>query len=104
MMKSAYCYFRYFSPVNSFLSQCRKYRESLKGSLSGKITDKKTGEVLPGVNIYFPDLKTGTTTDTDGNYKIDNLPQTKVSIQLSYISYRTVLATVDLSALSCREF
>ena len=77
---------------------------SLKGSLSGKITDKKTGEALPGVNIYFPDLKTGTTTDIDGNYKIDNLPQTRVTIQLSYISYRTVLATVDLSAVTAMNF
>lgn len=77
---------------------------SLKGSLSGKITDKKTGEALPGVNIYFPDLKTGTTTDIDGNYKISNLPQTRVSLQLSYISYRTVLATVDLSAVTAMNF
>jgi iron complex outermembrane receptor protein len=81
-----------------------KRTESLKGSLSGKIRDKKTGEVLPGVNIYFPDLKTGTTTDKDGNYKIDNLPQTRVTIQLSYISYRTVLATVDLSAVTAMNF
>ncbi len=78
--------------------------ESLKGSLSGRITDKKTGEALPGVNIYFPDLKTGTTTDTDGNYKIDNLPLAKVVIQLSYISYRTVLETVDLSAVTAMNF
>jgi iron complex outermembrane receptor protein len=78
--------------------------ESLKGSLSGRITDKKTGDALPGVNIYFPDLKTGTTTNIDGNYKIDNLPQTRVTIQLSYISYRTVLATVDLSAVTAMNF
>ena len=77
---------------------------SLKGSLSGKITDKKTGDALPGVNIYFPDLKTGTTTDTDGNFTIDHLPQTRVTIQLSYISYRTVLATVDLSAVTAMNF
>jgi iron complex outermembrane recepter protein len=78
--------------------------ESLKGSLSGRITDKKTGDPLPGVNIYFPDLKTGTTTGIDGNFKIDNLPQTRVSIQLSYISYRTVLVTVDLSAVTSMNF
>jgi iron complex outermembrane receptor protein len=77
---------------------------SLKGSLSGKVTDKKTGDALPGVNIYFPDLKTGTTTGVDGNYRIDNLPQTRVAIQLSYISYRTLLVTVDLSAVSAMNF
>ena len=77
---------------------------SLKGSLSGKITDKKTGEALPGVNIYFPDLKTGTTSGIDGNFTIDNLPQTRVNLQLSYISYRTVLATVDLSKVTAMNF
>ncbi len=78
--------------------------ESLKGSLSGRITDKKTGEPLPGVNIYFPDLKTGTTTGTDGYFKIANLPQTRVTVQLSYISYRTVLATIDLSSVTTMNF
>jgi iron complex outermembrane recepter protein len=77
---------------------------SLKGSLSGRITDKKTGDALPGVNIYFPDLKTGTTTDANGNYKIDNLPQTRVAVQLSYISYRTVLATIDLSSVTIMNY
>jgi iron complex outermembrane receptor protein len=89
--------------ISSFFANAG-INESLKGSLSGKITDKKTGEPLPGVNIYFPDLKTGTTTDQDGNYKIGNLPQSKVTIQLSYISYRTVLATVDLSAETQMNF
>jgi iron complex outermembrane receptor protein len=77
---------------------------SLKGSLTGMITDKKTGEPLPGVNIYFPDLKTGTTTDADGKFKIDKLPQSRVIIQLSYISYRTLLVTVDLSAVTSMNF
>ncbi len=76
----------------------------LKGSLSGRITDKKTGDALPGVSIYFPDLKTGTTTDTSGNYKIANLPQTSVTIQLSYIGYRTILETVDLSSVTVMNF
>jgi iron complex outermembrane recepter protein len=78
--------------------------EPLKGSLSGRVTDKKTGEPLPGVNIYFPDLKTGTTTGTDGNYTIGNLPQTRVTVQLSYISYRTLLVTVDLSTVTSMNF
>jgi len=78
--------------------------ESLKGSLSGTVTDKKTGEALPGVNIYFPDLKNGTVTDQYGNYAIGNLPQIQVTIQLSYISYRTLLTSVDLSLVTTMNF
>ena len=34
-----------------------------KVTLSGKITDKATGEAVPGVYVYIPDLKTGAVTD-----------------------------------------
>ena len=44
--------------------------EPLKGggSLSGKVTDKRSGEALVGVAIFFPGLQTGTVTDADGKY------------------------------------
>jgi len=77
---------------------------SLKGTLTGKITDSKTGEPLPGVIIYFPDLKTGTISDQNGNYRIDNLPQARVNIQLSFISYRTIITSIDLSTASSLDF
>jgi iron complex outermembrane receptor protein len=45
--------------------------ENLSGSLTGKITDKKTGDLMPGVNVYLPDLKTGTISDKDGMNMIE---------------------------------
>jgi iron complex outermembrane recepter protein len=81
-----------------------KERIMPQGFLTGKITDKKTGEPLPGVIIYFPDLKIGTTSDTEGNYKITNLPLARVLVQISYISYRTLLETVDLSGVTILDF
>ena len=30
---------------------------SVQTTLSGRITDSVTGEALPGVSVYFPDLK-----------------------------------------------
>jgi iron complex outermembrane recepter protein len=78
--------------------------EPLQGSLTGKISDKKTGEPLPGVIIYFPDLKTGTISDKDGNYKIEHLPLSRVNIQLSFISYRTLIESVDLATVKVRDF
>ncbi len=67
------------------------------GSIHGTITDKTTHEPLPGVTVYLPDLKTGTTTDQDGNYSFRNLPAVPVLFQLSYVSYRTVVEWIDLS-------
>ena len=75
-----------------------------KTSLSGKVTDKATGEALPGVTLYFPDLKTGTVTAIDGTYKIDNLPTTKMLIQVSFVGYKTIVETIDLSLVATKNF
>src|SRR5665213_3374336 len=75
-----------------------------KTSLSGKVTDKETGTTLPGVVIYIPDLKTGAVTTIDGTYKIGNLPQTKVLVQVSFLGYKTIIETLDLSQIKTRDF
>ncbi len=66
-------------------------------TLQGTITDSQTKESLPGVNIYFPDLKTGTVTDINGHFSIQNLPSSKVNIQVTYIGYKSVSKYIDLS-------
>ncbi len=73
-------------------------------SLSGKITDKNTGEALPGVSIYFPDLKTGTITKPDGTYFIENLPATNLLIHVSYIGYKQITVNLDLSLITHQDF
>lgn len=74
------------------------------GSLSGKVTDKRSGEALVGVTIYFPSLSTGTVTDIDGNYTISNLPNRKVDIQVSYVGHKTIVKTIDLSTTNKLDF
>lgn len=73
-------------------------------SLSGKITDKKTGEALPGATILVPEYKTGAVSDAGGNYKIDHLPAVRTLIQVSLAGYRTIVETVDLSAGGLKNF
>ncbi|MDP4275449.1 MAG: carboxypeptidase-like regulatory domain-containing protein, partial [Bacteroidota bacterium] len=76
----------------------------IKTSLSGKITDKQSGEALTGVLIYIPDLKTGTISDSAGTYRIDNLPRTNVLVQLSLIGYKKIIQMIDLSKTSSANF
>ena len=73
-------------------------------SITGKITDKSTGEALLGATIFIPDLKTGTVSDTAGFYKIENLPKTKVLVQVSFIGYKTIASVVDLNSVSAENF
>ncbi len=75
-----------------------------KTTLYGKVTDKSTGETLPGVNVYLPDLKTGAITDARGSYQIDNLPVTKVLVQVSFIGYQLVSETINLSVTTHKDF
>lgn len=73
-------------------------------NITGKVTDKETGEVIPGATIYIPELKTGDISDKDGTYKIDNLPKTKVIVLVSFIGYKSIFKDVDLSATTSLDF
>lgn len=75
-----------------------------KSTLSGKITDKKSGQPLPGVTIYVPDLKTGAISNIDGAYKIENLPQIKLLIQVTYVGYKMNAEYIDLSQVHVKDF
>lgn len=75
-----------------------------KASLSGKITDKSTGEPLPGVSIYFPDLKTGTISQVNGTYFIDKLPATKLLVQARFMGYKMATETIDLTTTQSFNF
>ncbi|MFA5328820.1 MAG: TonB-dependent receptor [Prolixibacteraceae bacterium] len=75
-----------------------------KSSLSGKITDLHTGETIPGVTIYFPDLKTGTISKSDGTYSVTRLPSAKLLVQVSFIGYQIIAETIDLSKTTRMDF
>ncbi|MEQ6118397.1 TonB-dependent receptor [Reichenbachiella sp. MALMAid0571] len=53
-------------------------------SISGKITDEN-GEGLPGASVVVKGTTNGTTTDLDGNYKM-NIPEDGVLV-VSYVGY-----------------
>lgn len=75
-----------------------------KTFLAGKVTDKLTGESLPGVTLYVPDLKIGAISAIDGSYKIENLPQTKILVQVSFLGYNTIIEMIDLSNTTTKDF
>jgi iron complex outermembrane receptor protein len=66
--------------------------------LTGSIKDKLTNEVLPGVILYFPDLKSSSVSKADGSFEINNLPSIKALLQVRLMGYQTVIRTIDLSS------
>ena len=75
-----------------------------KTSLSGKITDIISGDPLPGVTIYIPDLRTGTVSKEDGTYLLEDLPDIKVLVQVIYIGYELIAEHIDLSTTTFKDF
>jgi iron complex outermembrane receptor protein len=75
-----------------------------QNKLTGKVTDKETGESIPGATIYIPDLKTVAISDTAGIFKLYNLPKTKVIIQVNFLGYKSIVEKVDLSATASLDF
>lgn len=58
------------------------------GKLAGFITNKNTGEPLPGVNIVIVGTNFGAATDLDGQYFILNIPSGTYTIEISMIGYQ----------------
>ena len=67
-----------------------------KFTLSGIISDTKNNETLIGVNIYFPDLKIGTTTNEYGFYSI-SVPKGNQNLTISYIGYQNIEKSISLT-------
>lgn len=61
------------------------------GKLSGRATDKTTGEPLPSLNIMIVGTTLGASTDMNGNYFINNIPAGTYSVEASYIGYEKIL-------------
>ncbi|MFT5749354.1 MAG: iron complex outermembrane receptor protein [Ancylomarina sp.] len=70
--------------------------EPKNNKLTGQVTDSDNGMGLPGVSIFIPELQKGTISDTEGNYFIENLPNSKITIQFSFIGYESSINVVYL--------
>jgi iron complex outermembrane receptor protein len=58
------------------------------------LKDKETNQSLPFVDIYFPNTKTTTITDNNGNFIID-ATQKSVLVQISMLGYEAYLQTIN---------
>jgi outer membrane receptor protein involved in Fe transport len=61
------------------------------GKITGIVTDKKTGESQPAVNIVVLGTSLGAATDLNGEYTILQVPPGTYKIQFSYIGYKKII-------------
>ena len=62
-------------------------------TITGVITDSKTGEFLPGATIMIKGTYYGSSSDIEGKYKIANVKSGTYTIEVSLIGYKVVQKT-----------
>lgn len=60
------------------------------GKIAGKVTDKETGEPIPGVAVQITGTTMGALTDVDGKYFILNVPVDEYTVRAEQIGYAPV--------------
>jgi outer membrane receptor protein involved in Fe transport len=68
------------------------------GSLKGTVRDAKTNETLIGTTILIKGTFTGTTTDIDGNYVLENIEPGSYTIVASFVGYSPEEKAVTITA------
>jgi len=54
------------------------------GTIKGKVLDEATLQPLPFVNVYLVEAETGTTSDIDGAFTIENIPRKQLKFPLVF--------------------
>lgn len=67
-------------------------------SISGTITDNADQKKLAAVAVSVKENNTGTVTDENGKYEIDNLEAGNYTIQFSFLGYESISKKITLSS------
>jgi iron complex outermembrane receptor protein len=77
----------------------------LKGqSLSGNVTDSANHQPIAGASIYFPQLRMGAITDSNGNYKLSPLPKGIYTVELHMTGYATAVKKITIDTDRTLDF
>ena len=66
------------------------------GIVKGRVLDRQSGEALPAANILVKGTNVGTAADLDGNYFINYVPSGQQILEVTYIGYERIEATVTV--------
>ncbi len=96
MNPSKYITFLFLFVAQIFFSQ-------EKVTINGTVYDNNSNETLIGVSVYFPELKTGTTTNEYGFYSI-TVPKGSYKIQVSYLGFKSIIENLNLTVNVTKNF
>lgn len=73
-------------------------------TFTGKVLNKTTEKPIPFAQVYFVDLKTGTITNQNGEFEINNIKQKKIHLQISFVGYKTIDDFINLDSISIKTY
>lgn len=67
-------------------------QSEIRQTIRGKVVDQVTHAPLPGATVIIPGTSPlkGTTTDIRGTFRLEDIPVGRVSLEVSYMGYKTV--------------
>lgn len=74
-----------------------------QGSVQGTVTDSRTGEPLPGVNVVIAELQRGAPTNVDGEYQIANVPEGTYTLTVTYIGYKRYSSEIQVGSTALTQ-
>ena len=70
------------------------------GDVSGRVSDAKSGDFLPGANVVLDGTNYGVSSDRSGMFKINNVPEGSYTLKVTYIGYGDYSETITIGSES----
>ncbi len=99
-----YCFIAMRSLAQSDTTLSPKSSSRINSSLSGTITDVKTGYPLAGASVFIHDANKGIISKPDGSYKINNIPPGKYLVEVSYVGYSSNAQAITIRTETQQDF
>lgn len=73
-------------------------------TISGSVAEKTNHTLLAGASISLKNAGTGTTTDKQGKYQLNNIKAGKYTLAVSFIGYTTIQKTIEVNGDQVIDF
>lgn len=68
------------------------------GSITGKVTNAESGEVVPTANVLLVEISRGAATNLEGVYSIDDVPAGTYTLRVTFVGYQAYEEEVTIQA------
>lgn len=68
------------------------------GTLTGTVTDSETGETVPGANVLLEEIQRGAATNSDGEYRISDIPVGTYTLRVTFVGYKANIQQIQVQS------